>query len=81
MAKAKVQVVVNTPKKAIVKESPKASKAPKGMIEAKVGKYKCITKCYFGISLYKVDAIYEATAGEFIPQHFIKVKRVVEIDD
>ena len=82
MAKAKVQVVVNTPKKAIVKETPKAPKLPEGVFSAKQGQYKCIKKCYFGISIYKVDSIYEASDGELLPSEFFKrVKRVVEVED
>jgi len=82
MAKAKVEVVVNTPKKAKVIETPKAPKIPEGVLVAKQGQYKCIKKCYMGISLYKVDSVYEATEGEFLPKKFFrKVRRVVEIDD
>ncbi len=81
MAKDTIEVVVNTPKKSKVIESPKTPKVPEGMIECKTGQYRCIKKCYFGISLYEVGAIYEAQAGEFIPKHFVKVKRVVEVDD
>ena len=78
MGKDTIEVVVNTPKKS---KGTEALKVPDGMIECKAGQYRCIKKCYFGISLYEVGAIYEAQAGEFIPKHFIKVKRVVEIDD
>jgi len=82
MPKAKVQVVVNTPKKAKVVESPKAPKLPEGVFEAKAGKYRCIKKCYMGISIYKVDSIYEASDKELLPSKFFtRVKRVVEVDD
>ena len=79
---AEIEVVVNTPKKAIVKESPKAPKIPEDVFVAKQGQYKCIKKCYFGISLYKVGSTYEATAGELLAKEFfVKVKRVIEVDD
>ena len=85
MAKANVKVVVNTPKPAIVKEAPKPPKAPEvpeGMFAAKEGEYRCIKKCYFGISLYNEGKSHYAAEGDLLPRDFFKkVKRVAELED
>ncbi len=78
---AKVEVVVNTPKKKGLKpiETPKAPELPEGVFRAKEGTYKCIKKCYYGISLYKEGDTYEATEGELLAKKvFQKVRRVVK---
>jgi len=79
-AKKPVEVVIKNAKK-VVEPKIETPKAPKGYIIATGGKYICKKKCYFGISLYKEGAVYEAEKGEIIPKHFQKAKRFVEVED
>ena len=66
--------------KVISAKDPKVSEVPKGMIKTERGQYVCNKKCYFGIRLYDKGTVYEAEKGEFIPDHFAKAKRMVEVD-